>query len=90
MTEKNYFMSEHQFLLLCVLMYPYSGCSNFSSAWDEGLSVLWISAAFSVPANMLQNDLVQPVAAAAATQVKLCPYDEEEPHICMRILLITI
>jgi hypothetical protein len=22
-----------------------------------------------------------PVAAAATTQVKLCPYDEEEPHI---------
>jgi hypothetical protein len=30
---------------------------------------------------MSQNDLVQPVAAAATSQVKLCPYDEEEPHI---------
>jgi hypothetical protein len=27
------------------------------------------------------NDLVQPIAAAVTSQVKLCPYDEEEPHI---------
>jgi hypothetical protein len=25
--------------------------------------------------------LTSPVAAAATAQVKLCPYDEEEPHI---------
>jgi hypothetical protein len=30
---------------------------------------------------MSQNDLVQPIAAAATSQVKLCPYDEEEPLI---------
>ncbi len=30
---------------------------------------------------MAHNYLVQPVAAAATTQVKLCPYDEEELHI---------
>jgi hypothetical protein len=27
-----------------------------------------------------------PVAAAATTQVKLCPYDEEEPHIWFRLI----
>jgi hypothetical protein len=53
----------------------------FFSSWDEGLSTLWISSAFSVPSNMSQNDLVQPVAAGATTQVKLCPCDEEKPHI---------
>jgi hypothetical protein len=30
---------------------------------------------------MAQNILVQPVVVAATSQVKLCPYDEEEPHI---------
>jgi hypothetical protein len=30
---------------------------------------------------MSQNNLVQPVAAAVTSQVKLCPYDEEESHI---------
>jgi hypothetical protein len=30
---------------------------------------------------MSQDDLVHPVAAAATTQFKLCPYIEEDPHI---------
>jgi hypothetical protein len=30
---------------------------------------------------MSRKNLVHPVTAAATTQVKLCPYDEEEPHI---------
>jgi hypothetical protein len=35
---------------------------------------------------MAPNDLVQPVAAAVTSQVKLCPYDEEEPHIWFRLI----
>jgi hypothetical protein len=35
---------------------------------------------------MALNDLVQPVAAAATSQVKLCPYDAEEPHIWFRLI----
>jgi hypothetical protein len=35
---------------------------------------------------MSQNDLVQPVAASVISQVKLCPYDEEEPHIWFRLI----
>ncbi len=35
---------------------------------------------------MAQNDLVQPVAVAATSQVKLCHYDEEEPHIWFRLI----
>jgi hypothetical protein len=31
-------------------------------------------------------NLVQPVAAAVTSQVKLCPYDEEEPHIWYRLI----
>ncbi len=30
---------------------------------------------------MTREGLTSPVAAAATSQVKLCPYDEEEPHI---------
>jgi hypothetical protein len=35
---------------------------------------------------MNQDDLTTPVAAAASTQVKLCPDDEEEPHIWFRLI----
>jgi hypothetical protein len=35
---------------------------------------------------MSPNDLVQLVAAAVTFQVKLCPYDEEEPHIWFRLI----
>ncbi len=34
---------------------------------------------------MAPNDLVQPVAAAVTSQVKLCPYHEEEPRIWFRL-----
>ncbi len=35
---------------------------------------------------MTRDDLTTPVAAAATAQVKLCPYDEEEPHIWFRLI----
>jgi hypothetical protein len=35
---------------------------------------------------MTREDLTHPVAAAATTEVKLCPYDEEEPHIWFRLI----
>jgi hypothetical protein len=35
---------------------------------------------------MAPNDLVQPIAAAVTSQVKLSPYDEEEPHIWFRLI----
>jgi hypothetical protein len=35
---------------------------------------------------MALNDLVQRVAAAVTSQVKLCPYDEEEPHIWFHLI----
>jgi hypothetical protein len=35
---------------------------------------------------MTREDLTHPVAAAATSQVKLCPYDEEEPHIRFRLI----
>jgi hypothetical protein len=32
------------------------------------------------------DNLTSPVTAAATAQVKLCPYDEEEPHIWFRLI----
>jgi hypothetical protein len=37
-------------------------------------------------ANMTCDDLTSPVTAAATAQVKLCPFDEEEPHIWFRLI----
>jgi hypothetical protein len=35
---------------------------------------------------MTRDDLTSLVAEAATAQVKLCPYDEEEPHIWFRLI----
>ncbi len=35
---------------------------------------------------MTCEDLTSPVAAEATSQVKLCPYNEEEPHIWFRLI----
>jgi hypothetical protein len=35
---------------------------------------------------MTRDDLTFLVAAAATSKVKLCPYDEEEPHIWFRLI----
>ncbi len=35
---------------------------------------------------MTHEDLTSPLAAAATSQVKLCPYDEEELHILFRLI----
>jgi hypothetical protein len=56
----------------------------FCSSWDDYPASLWISPTFSEPLTMTHDDLATPVAAAATAQVKLCPYDEEEPHIWFR------
>jgi hypothetical protein len=60
--------------------------SNSYSSWDECPSNLWTLPTFSELANMTRDDLISPVIAAATAQVKLCPYDEEEPHIWFRLI----
>jgi hypothetical protein len=55
--------------------------SNFYSSWDECPTKLWTLPTFSDLENMTREDLTSPVTAAATSQVKLCPYDEKEPHI---------
>jgi hypothetical protein len=60
--------------------------SNYYSSRDECPTNLWILPTFSDLANMTREDLTSPVTAAATAQVKLCPYDEEEPHIWFRLI----
>jgi hypothetical protein len=55
--------------------------ATFYSSWDECPTNLWTLPVFSNISNMAPNDLVQPVAATVTSQLKLCPYNEEEPHI---------
>jgi hypothetical protein len=72
----------HQFVHSLALQW----LSNFYSSWDECPTSLWTLPTFSDLANMTHEDLTSPVAAAATAQVKLCPYDEEEPHIWFRLI----
>jgi hypothetical protein len=58
----------------------------FYYSWDECPTNLWTLPTFSELANMTREDLNSPVTAAATAQVKLCPYDEEEPHIWFRLI----
>ncbi len=60
--------------------------SNFYSSWDKCPTNLWTLPTFSDLANITCEDLTSPVAAAATPQVKLCPYDEEEPHIWFHLI----
>jgi hypothetical protein len=60
--------------------------SNSYSSWDKCPSNLWTLPTFSELANISSDDLTSPVAAAATDQVKLCPYDEELPHIYFRLI----
>jgi hypothetical protein len=58
----------------------------FYSSWDECPTNLWTLPAFSELSTMICDDLTHPVTAAATTQVKFYPYDEEEPHIWFRLI----
>ncbi len=60
--------------------------AKFYSSWDECPTNLWTLPTFSELSNTTRDDLATPVAAAATAQVKLCPYDEEEPHIWFRLI----
>ncbi len=47
--------------------------SIFCSSWDDYPATLLILPTFSDPQNMNRDELTAPVAAAATSQVKLCP-----------------
>jgi hypothetical protein len=84
-TEKNFVYQIAIAPFFCVLILPFSGCPIFFLVGRRTLNPLDFACFLSLP-NMSQNDLVQPVAAAATTQVKLCTYDEEEPHIWFNLI----
>ncbi len=69
----------------CVQFCP-TVATKFCSSWEESPTNLWTVPAFSEPPTMTREDLTHPVTAAATTQVKLCPYNEEEPHIWFRLI----
>jgi hypothetical protein len=50
------------------------------SPWNAP-AVAWAACSFVLSQNMSHSDNVQTVVAAATSQVKLCPYDEQEPAI---------
>jgi hypothetical protein len=79
------FQTCHIFVSSSILL-PYSGFHFFNSSWDECPTNLWTLPTFSNCENITREDLTHPVAAAATSQVKLCPYDEEEPHIWFRLI----
>jgi hypothetical protein len=60
--------------------------SKFYSSWDECPTNLWTLPTFSDLASMTHEDFTPPVAASATSQIKLCPYDEEELHIWFRLI----
>jgi hypothetical protein len=56
------------------------------SSWEQFPSIAWAAPTFYFPENMPETDTGQIIAAAASTQVKLCPYNEEEPAIWFRLI----
>jgi hypothetical protein len=74
-------------LVLCAICF-FSLLSFFTvaflilhSSWEQFPTIAWATPSFDFPQNMSETDNGQIVAAAAATQVKLCPYDEKETAI---------
>jgi hypothetical protein len=56
------------------------------SSWEQFPAIAWAAHSFHFPQNMSETDNGQTVTAAAATQVKLCPHNEEEPAIWFRLI----
>jgi hypothetical protein len=56
------------------------------SSWVNFPAVAWAAPSFVFSQNGSHSDYAQTIAAAATSQVKLCPYDEEEPAIWFRLI----
>jgi hypothetical protein len=74
--------SEHLFLLL---NRPQWLPRFFFSSWNS-LAVTQAAPSFVLSQNMSHSDNVQTVMSAVTSQVKLCPYDEEELAIWFRLI----
>ncbi len=73
---------EHLFLLLS----SHGGFLFLASSWEHFPSVVWTTPSLVFSHSMSHYDNGQTVAAAAPSQVKLCPYDEEELAVWIRLL----
>jgi hypothetical protein len=58
------------------------------SFWEQFPAVAWAVPSFVFSHNMSQSDNGQTVTVAATSQVKLCPYDEEESAIWFRLIKV--
>ncbi len=67
------------------ILLPYSGYQLLFFLGRVPIKSLDL-ASFSKLSNMTQDDLTTAVAVAATTQVKLCPFNEEDPHIWFRLI----
>jgi hypothetical protein len=56
------------------------------SSWEQFPAIAGAAPSFIFSHNMFQSDNGQTVTAAATSQVKLCPYDEEEPVIWLCLI----
>jgi hypothetical protein len=89
LTYRFFFLLLKPYLAFHVFVHSFAWskvATIFCSSWDECPTTLWTAPAFSESVTMTREDLTHPVAAAATAQVKLCPYDEEEPHIWFRLI----
>jgi hypothetical protein len=66
---------------ICSLCLAFTVASPFFvSSWNSP-AVVWAAPPFVLSQNMSYSDNAQIVAEAATSQIKLCPYDEEEQAI---------
>jgi hypothetical protein len=57
----------------------------FYSPWEDMHLATWTAPTFTTSPNM-SVEVGQPVAAAAMTLIKLCPYDEEELAVWFHLI----
>jgi nicotinic acid mononucleotide adenylyltransferase len=60
------------------------------SSWEQFLAIAWVCPLFVFSHNVSESDNGQTVAAAATSQVKLCPYNEEEQAIWFHLIEVQL
>ncbi len=68
------------------LLISHSGFPVPFSPWEQCPAVAWAALSFVFSHNIAQSDNGQTIVAAATSQVKLCPFDEEELAIWFRLI----
>jgi hypothetical protein len=84
-TKKTFLFKPCYTLFLVLVVFLLQWLPVLTHLGTSALQTTQTLPAFSDIQSMSQNDLTHSVAAAAITQVKLCLYDNEEPHIWFRL-----